>query len=176
MSEYTLRLTQPEDATNIIDYIKEIADEPDNGTSFSSSDEVDWTEAQVRERIKNQLEADNRLALLAVDEVGNIIGTLNCDPSGPRGYRHTVSIGIAVRLDWRDQGVGTALMRSALDWCASNKTIKRVELTVFTNNRRAIHVYEKLGFVREGVRKSVYYKHGEFLDLLHMGIVYERDI
>ena len=67
-------------------------------------------------------------------------------------------------------------MRYVLDWCADNPTIKRIELDVFTNNPRAIHVYEKFGFVREGVRRSVYYKYGEFLDLLHMGIVYERDI
>ncbi|MCA9894340.1 MAG: GNAT family N-acetyltransferase [Anaerolineae bacterium] len=176
MTEYTLRLTQPEDASALLEYMGPIADEPNNGISLASSDEITYTEEGLRKQIESQLQADNRLSIVAIDQEGSIIGYLNCDPPGPRGYLHTVSVGITVRRDWRDKGVGSAMMRYALDWCESNATIKRVELDVFTNNPRAIHVYEKFGFIQEGVRRSVYYKHGEFLDLLHMGIVYEGDI
>ena len=53
----------------------------------------------------------------------------------------------------------------------SNRTIKRLELAVYTHNERAIHVYETLGFVREGRRKNVVRKNGRYLDDLIMALM-----
>jgi len=44
----------------------------------------------------------------------------------------------------------------------------RVELTVFTDNERAIHLYEKFGFVKEGVKRLAAIRNGKYEDVLMM--------
>jgi len=50
-------------------------------------------------------------------------------------------------------GVGTALMKALLDIADNWLMLVRVELTVFEDNERAIHLYEKLGFEKEGLMR-----------------------
>jgi RimJ/RimL family protein N-acetyltransferase len=42
---------------------------------------------------------------------------------------------------------------------------------VFAFNFRAIHVYEKLGFVREGLRREVLFMDGVYHDAVVMGLL-----
>jgi RimJ/RimL family protein N-acetyltransferase len=42
---------------------------------------------------------------------------------------------------------------------------------VFAFNPRAIHVYKKLGFKREGVRREVLFWDGEYHDVIVMGLL-----
>lgn len=67
-------------------------------------------------------------------------------------YRHTHvgSIGISLRNQYRDEGIGTELMRSLIDE-AKKLGLRLLILSCFETNTRALHVYEKLGFKRAGV-------------------------
>jgi len=68
---------------------------------------------------------------------------------------HIGTLSICVAHDWRDAGIGTALMRAAQDW-ARQRELAKVALGVFPDNARAIAVYEHVGFVREGLRRRQY--------------------
>ena len=46
--------------------------------------------------------------------------------------------------------------------------IRRVELDVYTDNLRAVHLYKKFGFEIEGVRRSLAFRDGEYVDAYHM--------
>lgn len=48
--------------------------------------------------------------------------------------------------------------------------LRRIWLTVFADNARAVRSYEKCGFVTEGRLRKHAYKQGEFKDLLFMGV------
>ena len=175
MGEYQIREAVPDDAPRIIAYMKTIADEPNNGIAMSSADEFTYTDEEEREIITQSLEDDTRLFLVA-EANGEIISVANARPAGGRdGFRATVGMGITVHRDWRGQGVGTAVMRRMIDWCRENPKIHRLELDVFSDNPRAIHVYEKLGFEHEGVRREVFYKEGEFKTLMLMGMLFDHD-
>jgi len=176
MSAYIIRQATPDDAEQVIAHVKRIADEPNNGIAMSSSAEFTMTVEEEREFLAKAAAADNELYLVA-EAAGAIIGTAHCRPPSPRfGFRHTASLGISVHRDWRGRGVGTALMQGLIDFARENPRIKRLELSVFHNNPGAIHVYEKLGFQHEGVRRSAFYKEGQFLDMIFMAIVFEKDI
>jgi putative acetyltransferase len=82
-------------------------------------------------------------------------------------------LGISVRKDWCDRGVGTALLRAAIDHARAGGVVKRIELAVFAQNARAIHVYEKLGFRHEGRRRNAVLKNGRYLDDLIMALLLE---
>jgi hypothetical protein len=48
---------------------------------------------------------------------------------------------------------------------------ERIELEVFASNARALALYDKLGFVREGVRRRARKLGGEYDDVVLMAIV-----
>lgn len=54
----------------------------------------------------------------------------------------------------RGQGYGTAMVRALLDVAFRELEVRRAELEVYALNVVAQHVYESLGFVREGVRRD----------------------
>lgn len=60
------------------------------------------------------------------------------------------TLGIIVRADAVGQGYGTDAIRSLARSAFDGLGLRRVLLDVAVNNRRARHVYDKLGFVRVG--------------------------
>jgi RimJ/RimL family protein N-acetyltransferase len=94
------------------------------------------------------------LALVAeadAEVVGNVI--VSVERSSISDHMGTLSICIAD--GWRDVGMGGDLVRAALDW-ARERGLAKVALGVFPDNERAIAVYERAGFVREGLRRRQY--------------------
>lgn len=173
MSGYIIRRTEETDAQSFIDFLKVLADEPDNHISFASAAEVLVTVEEEIALIQKYIADPAALWLVACDDAGGLIANLNLAP-GRRGFRHTVMLGISVAKEWRNRGLGTALMKESVSWCESNLLIKRIELEVFGDNDRALHVYEKLGFVQEGVRREAFLKNGRFVDSIMMAMVYPR--
>lgn len=69
---------------------------------------------------------------------------------------HTGTLGIGLLPACRDRGLGKALLEAAIA-AAEHRDFRRIELTVFADNHRAIALYEKTGFVREGVMRAARY-------------------
>ena len=78
--------------------------------------------------------------------------------------RHSASVGIMVHRDYQDCGVGTALMKTLLDLADNWLMLVRVELCVFSDNTRAIHLYESLGFEKEGLKRKAAIRGGAYAD------------
>jgi RimJ/RimL family protein N-acetyltransferase len=174
MNDFIIRSATPDDAEVLIALMKIVADEPNNGITRISAAEVEVTIEQERDIIQQFNAMENALYLVAEAD-GKIIGRADCR-GGKRGHRHNLGLGIIVAKEWRGKGVGTALLLTMIDWCRENPTVKRLELTVFHNNPGAIRLYERLGFQHEGVKKSAFFKHDEFLDMLMMAIVFDKEI
>lgn len=64
------------------------------------------------------------------------------------------------------KGLGTFAVKEILNHAFNNMNLHRVELGVLESNTRAIHLYEKCGFVREGLKREFCYKNGKFENLL----------
>lgn len=69
------------------------------------------------------------------------------------------------------QGYGSKAMRLAIDYGFKVLKLHRISLGVFAFNPRAIHVYEKLGFKREGVFRDSLFWDGEYHDEHRMSIL-----
>jgi putative acetyltransferase len=82
--------------------------------------------------------------------------------------RHAASLGMGVHDDFVGRGVGSALMKAVLDLADNWLDLRRVELTVFTDNPNAIRLYEKSGFVKEGHFKQFAFRDGEYVDAYSM--------
>lgn len=108
-------------------------------------------------------------SLVACVENDEIVGqlALNTFPTRPR-RRHVGEIGMAVRDDWQGKGAGTALLQAAVDLADNWLNLARLELTVFTDNRPAIRLYEKFGFTIEGTLVNFAFRDGQYADTYMM--------
>ena len=64
----------------------------------------------------------------------------------------------------RGAGFGTEATRLVLRYAFETLNLNRVELGVYDFNEAAIHVYEKLGFVREGTQREHSFVEGRYVD------------
>jgi putative acetyltransferase len=110
-----------------------------------------------------------RLVACVEDEVVGTLG-LRTFPDRPR-RRHVGQIGMAVRDDWQDKGIGTALMEAAVDLADKWLNLTRLELTVFRDNAAAIQLYQKFGFATEGTLVHYAFRDGQYVDCLTMARV-----
>ncbi|MDH5605817.1 MAG: GNAT family N-acetyltransferase [Anaerolineae bacterium] len=72
---------------------------------------------------------------------------------------------------FRGKGHGTKMMEMLLKIGFEKFNLNRIALDVLSNNPRAIHVYQKIGFILEGTARQDQFKNGEYLDLHTMGIL-----
>lgn len=72
------------------------------------------------------------------------------------------------------KGAGSFAVREMLHHAFMNLNLHRVELKALSSNTRACHVYEKCGFVQEGVLRKAVFKNGEFVDMVQYSILREE--
>jgi len=70
----------------------------------------------------------------------------------------------------RGKGVGREATVQMLRHAFDNVNLHRVQLVVLATNRRAIGLYEKVGFSTEGTMRRAVYKRGAMVDLVMMAI------
>ncbi len=107
-----------------------------------------WHKESFIEMIENK----DALYLVADDEQAGVIGCC--------GVRSIVGEGditnVVVHPDFRKKGVAYTMLTQLMSRGESDFAIKEFTLEVRAGNMGAIHLYEKLGFVSEGVRKNFY--------------------
>ncbi|QCO15874.1 GNAT family N-acetyltransferase [Azospirillum brasilense] len=84
----------------------------------------------------------------------DLIGYLSAHGGRFRRNRGTVTLAVGVRRAWNGRGVATALFAAAERW-ARRIGAHRLELTVAESNGRALALYERLGFLDEGLMRDV---------------------
>ena len=77
------------------------------------------------------------------------------------------------RAFW-DQGLGTDATRTMIRFGFHELNLNRIELEVNREHPRAIRCYEKVGFVREGVRRQAQFQEGRHHDMVLMSILREE--
>jgi RimJ/RimL family protein N-acetyltransferase len=82
---------------------------------------------------------------------------------------HRGTLGMGLLPEWRGRGVGRRLLEATLAQ-ARRSGFKRIELDVHADNSRAIALYEKAGFVREGVVRDASLIDSVFRDAILMAI------
>jgi putative acetyltransferase len=124
-----------------------------------------------RERIERMTsDLENRIILLAVDGP-RVVGHLQISLATSPRFRGTGDLFVYLHQDFQNAGLGAALMTEAIS-LARARRVHRIELTVVADNHRAIRLYEKVGFQREGLKRENYLgEDGKYHDEVEMGIL-----
>ena len=102
-----------------------------------------------------------------------LIGDLALDVVDWSGRDAFVGLGIGETENW-GKGFGSDTMNVLLRFAFTEINLRRVTLTVFEYNPRAIRSYEKAGFRHEGRERKVLNRDGRRWDILFMGILREE--
>jgi putative acetyltransferase len=101
-----------------------------------------------------------------------IVGALGLGGFPAPRLRHVGRIGpIAVSRVAQGLGVGSSLMRAAVDLADNWLNLVRLELMVFASNEAAISLYRKHGFEIEGTARAFGFQAGRYVDVHTMARV-----
>jgi RimJ/RimL family protein N-acetyltransferase len=118
----------------------------------------------------NQSEPEPTVVRMVIEAEGRALGDIDLFHIEQRDRNAVVGLGIWCEED-RGKGYGTDALRAMLRWAFRHLNMHRIELSVEPENQRAVRVYEKLGFVREGLRREHHFDDGCFRDEMIMGIL-----
>ena len=105
--------------------------------------------------------------LQVAEENDKMVGYIRAERGKFKRNFHTAYIVTGILRDYRGKGIGTAFFHDLDLWAEANH-ITRLELTVECRNLTAKRLYEKNGFVIEGIRKKSMLVAGSFVDEFYM--------
>jgi RimJ/RimL family protein N-acetyltransferase len=104
------------------------------------------------------------------DEGWKQVGTLRFELVN-RSSRIAQLGGLAVHPDARGRRIGDEAARLLQRHLLLDVGLHRLQLEIYGFNERAIRHAERVGFVREGVRRKAYLRHGEWVDGVLFGLL-----
>ena len=164
---FTIRRGEPEDAAAFLAYLRKMGGESQfvtfgpEGLALSEEEEAAYI-AKTNAR-------DNALFLLAVAD-GEIVGGLTFACGERQRLSHTGEFGVSVLRAWWGRGVARALLDEMLAWARRSGVVRKINLRVRPDNERAVRLYERLGFVPEGLVTRDMLIDGTIHDSLLMGL------
>ncbi|WP_019421288.1 GNAT family N-acetyltransferase [Paenibacillus sp. OSY-SE] len=115
-------------------------------------------------------DSSGMLLLIALCETNEVIGDIELQDID--GINRSANIRIAIGGSaHQGKGYGSEAIGLLLEYAFGTLQLHRIELNVFAFNKRAIHVYEKAGFKREGVQRDALYYDHKYHDSIIMSIL-----
>jgi len=115
--------------------------------------------------IKN-MDRSNHMFVAEVDD--KVIGMASLMHNTHPRKHHSADVGISVSVTYQGQGVGTKLLEALLDLADNWLMLTRVQLGVLEGNDSAKRLYERFGFVEEGIKKMNVIRDGRYVDEIMM--------
>ncbi len=158
-----------EDATELLSFANEMVAEDTfvnmSGIEYTQEDE----QAFLLDAMKKMQAGDKVLLFCFVD--GEFTGNTRVERKDQRFLRsrHLGVFGIALRAEFRGEGIGRVLMETVIE--ESRKVIeglRMIELNCFSTNTAGLALYEKLGFKECGRLPGGILHKGEYVDQVNM--------
>jgi RimJ/RimL family protein N-acetyltransferase len=162
-----IREATAEDARSVLDYTQQISCESDFLT-FGPG-EFGITEKQEVEILENSRKTENMLFILGLVN-DKIVSILNFSGGKRKRVEHCGEFGLTVLKEYWGAGIGSLMIDALTAWAKNTKIIKKINLRARTDNKRAISLYERKGFVKEGTIRKEIFIDGKFYDHYWMSI------
>jgi len=161
-----IRTALPDDARALLEYAHVIfAEDLYNVTTLG---EFKKSVEEEREWIQAHYDKPAHLALTG-EVNGSLVGFLSFENGSRKRLAHQGTLHMGVLPQFRNKGIGTALLKSLIGWAKENHLIEKVTLEVFVTNEAAIRLYRKMGFLEEGRRvRHVKIADGKYVDVIVM--------
>ena len=127
---------------------------------------------ELLEEVRRSADDPRHHGRLVVEVAGETAGSLGFSVVNRRS-RIAHLHAIMLHPDHRGRGLAVAATELVVRHLVFDLDYHRVQLEVYGFNERALALFERAGFVREGVRRRAYDRHGDWVDGVLFGIVRE---
>ncbi|HMB67375.1 MAG TPA: GNAT family N-acetyltransferase [Candidatus Bathyarchaeia archaeon] len=165
----TLRALKWEDLEDCVVFINDLVGEKDTEPNLGIMADRKQTREEEAEWLASQLtgiEKGNIVSVVA-EVRGRLVGNSSVTKGSYEDTRHHGYLGIAISKKHRDHGIGLEMMRTLVRE-SRRAGLKTVQLEVFANNPRAIHVYERADFKESGRIPKKMLRSSKFTDSIVM--------
>jgi putative acetyltransferase len=163
--DFVVRPADPSDAEALTRLAEAVSAEPE---AWLISTNGEWRSVGDERRYLKAVRRYPHAAVYVAERGdGAILGRLSLARDTHPASTHVADLGLMVAKDARRQGVGKALLETAVEWARASG-VRKLELHVFPWNEPAIQLYERFGFEREGVRRGHYQRAEEDVDAILM--------
>jgi len=151
----------PEDAKEILEYLKKIGGETDNLTFGSEGLPIsEETEKSYLEK----LAVSTTSVMYVAKKDGKIVGNASFNGMPGERIKHRGEVAVSVlKCEW-GQGIGSMLLEAIIDFAKNVARAEIISLEVRSDNERAIKLYKKYGFEKIGCFKGFFKIDGEYVD------------
>lgn len=146
----TVRQAQLHDAEAILRVRRELIEEE---TFFISTVDEFRVTKEEQEKSLEQTKKQGGVTLVAEAD-GEVIGFLSFKRSPMKRLSHAGFFGMGLTKSIRNQGAGKMLIHEMQQWGSKQEGLEKICLGVLSSNERAVHVYQKMGFVEEGRERN----------------------
>lgn len=130
--------------------------------TYTYSDELDWVNKKLEEKA---------LIFSMIDKNTNkFVGNIEL----MNVKEDSLEIGISITEEFQNKHYGTEALSTIIDICFNKFNLKELNLSVFSDNERAIHCYKKLGFKEVGIDKNIIIRDGKSIDDIYMKLKNEK--
>jgi len=166
-SELLIRKATAEDAEQMAQFKMYISGESDF-LSFGEN-EIEITAETERRIIQAENTTDNSVIIIALID-DEIAGFVTFKGGAKIRKRHAGEMGISVRKKYWGLGIGSLLLKVIIDWAKGTQVIRKMDLLTRADNEKAMKLYEKYGFKKEGILTRDMCVNGVFYDSVSMGL------
>lgn len=149
---------------------------------YIPSNDVDWGSIlnDVKLTRGSQLGKIPRSTFKTSDEHNLILGIMSKKPNVPIGrvsieninyINRSGELKIFIKEDFHGKGYGVEACKLIMLHSFNELNLRRIELGTLESNTSMIGLADRLGFKKEGTRKTAVYKNGEYVDVLEYGYV-----
>ncbi|HKP17082.1 MAG TPA: GNAT family protein [Gaiellaceae bacterium] len=163
MSAARIRPAQPGDAQALVALAETVGAEPEGWLIADAR----WRSVREERRYLRAVRGHPDAAVFVAEGAAGVVGRLSVARDPHPASRHVADLGLMVARESRRQGIGWALLEQAVEWARSSG-VRKLELHVFPHNDAAIRLYDRFGFVREGVRRAHYRRGLDYVDAILM--------
>jgi RimJ/RimL family protein N-acetyltransferase len=126
---------------------------------------------ETREFVLNSLKSGNP-HFVALAE-GEVVGWCDVRRHFFPAHAHRGALGMGILPAYRGRRLGARLLNATLE-AAFDAGFVRIEFDVHADNARAIALYERVGFVKEGILRDAVFVDGEYRDAIAMALIRRR--
>jgi len=130
-----------------------------------------WTIKKLQDYIRQtQNNPDNLLLAIVLKNKNKHIGNIKIGPINRNHKFAKVGIIIGEKSFW-GEGFAPEGVKLAVDYAFNTLGLHKLTAGVYANNSASVRVFEKSGFVKEGIEKKQYYCNGQYVDCVSFGIL-----
>lgn len=167
--EITLRPAVPEDAEEILIAVRTTSPE----RSYVMMEQY-GKDKESEIKYISELDRQNNL-LLVVSANNSIVGSLaalQADSGYSPQTAHILNVGLHIIEKYRGLGIGTQMLKYSIEW-ARDHAFKKMTASIFTTNKRSLHLFRKVDFTEECIRRNQIRIGREYIDEICMSLFLE---